>query len=1570
MACQIRYLSSAGIHPREKKGVGALARTFPSDWLVFASLTAFPRNSSPIEIDLLVIMDDRIVLLELKDWNGPLKQKGDLWFHVKKRERSPVVLGNEKAKKIKTLLQSQISQFRTYVDSRVVLTASSTRDQLSEHEKPYVLTLNEAMLLGDKKERNRLLGSVRMLAVKPNMLVKDFDRILGNATYFQPSKMLWDGYGVTDLDFFVHRSDIWREHRAQLEHEKRMKALLRLWRFDKLPVGLNEPSGRRLIADRELKVLAFLDENASWMAESGILKPVGPPPEEVLTEHHQVLSTPSGWTTLRRYLARNDVDVLSEQRVDIVHSLARMVSELHRFDVAHRDIGGDAIWMGSPTNMSLTGFYSATIPDDKSVGEYLEILGTYADTEPNWSGLVPTAKERDVRSIGLIMIEFGKLDEVSKELPEGWEAIADKATARPGERFADAIELTESLGELMSPSGKLIDQSRLDDFETNIIPYVEYPVLGETLEGSSATRYEAELDGERVVVKVWNGLIRGDAERDHSLLSMLEEAASLAAISLSGIAKVVSSGLSSVGPFVVTRFAEGLTLAEHAADSEVDLFSTLSSIVLAVDRLHQYGFSHGDLHPENIIVDQTGEVTLIDFLDISCVGVGRKVSLRWAPEDHERCTQQQIDRFAACKMVLELAEKFETPPAIQLADTARAELDRRPIETLETISDAIHHALKAATQKPVPSFCLTLPDIRPTVLSDGGGNLWVKGYLNPGNIVVLWVSGLNSRLLIRLVDGVIESVDIGDVPFHELGRGTQLGIKVEIKRGSEILGVSEFASHLVGLVQLEEQTHAVPLVEPPEWEDGELDGEPETVEEVLPQDHAKSDFEIRRMWMRAAEIEEETVLQVRLDRRLADAGNAAVYEYQTSRPLEFEDVDVVEVRQGGMQGRRVGVLDVPKCDEKQLCIMDQRFSLAEGSFISLIDKRDRVSKERRRRAVERIVSGKSVIPNLIDYFEPKLNPENVQFGLEIEEDDLAAYGLNDGQRASFKALLKVGPIGLLQGPPGSGKTRFIASLTHWLLTKGGAQRVLIASQSHEAVNNVLQSVLGTYQTLGGKADILRVGSRGATERVRPYQARALRERYKIRFENGLKTRVASAAAAAGISRSLVHGIVRVNQLLGRLQQTMLLVQLAAEGYAKKAEKLRSLNRLRKLEQAFVRNAEEFLGKEVPAGLEHVGSNIEAAYQSVLARHPKSSPSDLAKVRELLQLAGDWKETLGTGHRNFDEFLAKTRQVVAGTCVGLGQSQIRLEQATFDWVIVDEAARCTSGELAVPLQLGSRVLLVGDQRQLRPMIERPVQKGLLEEFGEEGKELARSDFERAFNSSYGRRNAQVLDEQYRMTPTISDLVSDIFYEPHGVELKASPDRVADDAFQNLPAEFSTPVVWFDTAQMADAKEKTRNDGRDIWNDAEIRTIISLLHRLAAEESLVQELAKTGEPQIGVICMYSEQKRRIVREWSLQPLSDTFKQLVTIDTVDAYQGKENAVVILSLVRANSATIIGHVGRANRCNVAISRAKERLFIIGNSAMWSSPKCKSPMRAVLSAITGMNATEGKLLDAKELRS
>ncbi|MDR6591564.1 serine/threonine protein kinase [Agrobacterium tumefaciens] len=1539
-----------------------MAEAFPSNWLLYASLNAFPANSPPIEIDLLAVMDDRIVLLELKDWHGPLTTKGDMWIHGKP-QRSPVQLGNEKAKKIKSILRSQGQLGRFYVDSRIVLTGTTTRDLLPEDEKRHVLTLEEAKQLGNSKDRDRLIGTVKFQNVKPNMLVRDFDKLLGNPSYFKPMKMSWDGYNVTDEDFFVHRRDIWREHRAQLTREERIKGLLRLFRFDNLPVGLNEPKSRRLIADRELKTIAYLSEHGSWMAERGILRSVGSPPDEILTEHYQLLAIPPGWTTLRRYLERNGSELDGEQRVDIMHALTSMVAELHDRGIAHRDLGGDAIWLGEPTGMSLTGFFSSRLPDDQSVGDFLEILGTYAEPEPDWGADQPTAKQRDVRSLGLIMSELANIEGKQEMFPCGWTDISDKALASPDTRYNSARELADAIGELRTPSGPAVDQSQLDEFETQKIPYVAYPPYGPLDIRGNATRYESILPSGKVVVKIWNGIHRGNAHRDHSLLALLDVAATLKAVPQPGTIHVVDCGLSSVGPFVVTRWIDGTPLSDFVAPDENTLLSLLQNLLAAVNSLHSRGLAHGDLHPDNVLVGADSVVTLIDLLDISRSDSGRPRTMAWVPDDYERRSDQEIDRFAVCKMVAKLVETSASPFG-NVLETARAELDRYVIETLDTVVEAISTEQDRRSRGPARSFELQYPGLPPGELRGVDGILWVTAHRTTGGLDVYWVTGPTTRLLLRMKQSNVDHVEVSETSFKDLGRGQKVPVAITIRPGPTE-GVAEFVHFLRDTVTVRQ---AEVTAENKELED--IDDADYFEDELLElEDIGSASLDIARVWLRSAELEEDSVLRVRIDRRIPDSGTSATYYYETSKPLEFEDDDTVEVRLGGFSGRLIGYLDVSNCDSRRIAIRDQRSAIADGEFVALMDRRDRVSKERRRKAVERITRRSSVIPNLIDYFDPKKDAVEVHYDVPQTIDNIASYKLNAGQRAAFRHLVEHGPVGLLQGPPGSGKTKFIASLVHWLLRDGGARRVLIASQSHEAVNNVLEELLKTYRNHGGHADLLRVGSRGGTERVRSYQARSLRERHRVRFENGLKTRVAYAASAVGIPKSFVSDVVDVEFKLGTLKRSLEMARAAAIGNVTQDERRRSGARIRSLSKAFSREANRVLGREVGVEPADVNQAVVEAFDAVRVSHPKVSPSDLSTVQQLISLALQWRDTLSTGRRNFDEFLAKTRRVVAGTCVGLGQSQIRLDQGTFDWVIVDEAARCTSGELSVPLQLGSRVVLVGDQRQLRPMVDRYVQKSLRDEFLDAGPALEKTDFERAFVSSYGHRNAQVLDEQYRMVSAISDLVSETFYAPYGVKLKPSIDRVPDGAFKDLPDDLKTPVVWFDTKQTAGVAERDRNSGRDIWNEAEIATVMSILHRLSRETGLVENLLRRGEPAIGVICMYSEQKRRIEREWSQQAFPEGFRPMVTIDTVDAYQGKENEIVIVTLVRSNEERAPGHVGRENRCNVAMSRAKERLYIVGDSDMWSDPRCKSPMRTVLSKISAMASSDGQIRASTEIK-
>ncbi|MDB5800590.1 MAG: phosphotransferase enzyme family protein [Rhodocyclales bacterium] len=247
---------------------------------------------------------------------------------------------------------------------------------------------------------------------------------------------------------------------------------------------------------------------------------------------------------------------------------------------------------------------------------------------------------------------------------------------------------------------------------------------------------------------------------------------------------------------------------------------------------------------------------------------------------------------------------------------------------------------------------------------------------------------------------------------------------------------------------------------------------------------------------------------------------------------------------------------------------------------------------------------------------------------------------------------------------------------------------------------------------------------------------------------------------------------------------------------------------------------------------------------------------------------------------------------------------------------------------------------------------------------------RSDFERAFTSTYGQSIGVRLTEQYRMDSAICDLVSECFYEENGIRL------VTSEARQSVlqPTDFGVPwlhkpLVWVDASNEHMNSENRPEGETTVHNRSEVEVVIAVLEKLATDSALVMALAKLDdETPIGVICMYAGQKRQIELAWSRRPFDPKFKRLVRIDTVDSYQGKENAIVILSLVRSNPKGSPGHVGIPNRCNVAVSRAQERLIVVGDADMWGrrvGPK--SPMRRVFEHMKS-NPDHATLLTASEV--
>jgi ATP-dependent RNA/DNA helicase IGHMBP2 len=267
-------------------------------------------------------------------------------------------------------------------------------------------------------------------------------------------------------------------------------------------------------------------------------------------------------------------------------------------------------------------------------------------------------------------------------------------------------------------------------------------------------------------------------------------------------------------------------------------------------------------------------------------------------------------------------------------------------------------------------------------------------------------------------------------------------------------------------------------------------------------------------------------------------------------------------------------------------------------------------------------------------------------------------------------------------------------------------------------------------------------------------------------------------------------------------------------------------------------------------------------------------------------------------------------VILATCAGADDAD--LARREFDLAVIDEAAQALEPACWIPILKSNRVVLAGDHRQLPPtIISREAERGGL------GVTL----FDRLMARG-DRSPSRLLSTQYRMHRVIMDYPSRALYEGR-LEADAA---VAGHLLRDLPgiahAEAdvaATPLRFIDTAGCG-YDEETEAEGESKLNAGEAD--------LAAR--LVEELVALGLPAaaIGVITPYSAQVRA---------LRDRLAGLgpdLEVDTVDGFQGREKEALIISLVRSNAQGDVGFLADVRRMNVAITRARRHLTVIGDSA------------------------------------
>ena len=285
----------------------------------------------------------------------------------------------------------------------------------------------------------------------------------------------------------------------------------------------------------------------------------------------------------------------------------------------------------------------------------------------------------------------------------------------------------------------------------------------------------------------------------------------------------------------------------------------------------------------------------------------------------------------------------------------------------------------------------------------------------------------------------------------------------------------------------------------------------------------------------------------------------------------------------------------------------------------------------------------------------------------------------------------------------------------------------------------------------------------------------------------------------------------------------------------------------------------------------------------------------------------WKEIRRIENQIRDDILDRT-QIVCCTCIGSGNEI--LDGRRFSQVLIDEATQATEPASLVPLIRGARqIVLVGDHKQLPPTVL---------SFRAEENGLKRSLFERLVDLGI---EPFLLTKQYRMHPSISKFPNKQFYSGKLIDGINANSRPAPAGL--LWPDWENPVAFIPV----DGGELVSPDGTSRENPVEVSWVLKIINDLL-------EAGELTKKDIGIITPYAGQVRAI-RNSMDEKLDD-----VEVRTVDGYQGREKEVIIFSCVRSNPEGNVGFLAEPRRLNVALTRAKRGLIVIGDPATLRSDK------------------------------
>lgn len=272
------------------------------------------------------------------------------------------------------------------------------------------------------------------------------------------------------------------------------------------------------------------------------------------------------------------------------------------------------------------------------------------------------------------------------------------------------------------------------------------------------------------------------------------------------------------------------------------------------------------------------------------------------------------------------------------------------------------------------------------------------------------------------------------------------------------------------------------------------------------------------------------------------------------------------------------------------------------------------------------------------------------------------------------------------------------------------------------------------------------------------------------------------------------------------------------------------------------------------------------------------------------------------------------RVIASTLTGAANRV--LEGEKYSTLFIDEAAQALEAACWIAIRKAGRVILAGDHCQLPPTV-----KSIMALKGGLGKTL----MERIVENK--PETVTLLKMQYSMNEQIMKFSSEWFY--HGM-VESAP-TVSHRGI----LDYDTPMMWIDTAE-CDGKEEFvgENFGRINRAEAELtlQTLQQYLEKIGKQRILDESI------DVGIISPYRAQVQLLRKELRKREFFRPYRHLLTVNTVDGFQGQERDIILISLVRSNDGGDIGFLRDLRRMNVAITRARMKLIILGSSETMTS--------------------------------